>query len=229
MLDIMKSLGRDPQNDVPLLVIYSLVGNDVCNGHPDTLDHMTTVEEMRANVLGALTYLDTVLPKGSHVLTIGFTHGSFMYDVMHDRIHPLGRIGKSLTYSQMYDYLSCLQISSCNGWLTSNATLRALTTQRAVDLSAAVRNASFTYQPRNYDIAYLDFPFDAVIDEWVAQGGQPWQIVESVDGFHINQYGHALVSDVLWAWLQKEKPQWLPPVNPHNADIERVFKDQGGY
>ncbi|UJR31905.1 hypothetical protein I4U23_019379 [Adineta vaga] len=229
MLDIMKSLSRDPQNDVPLLVIYSLVGNDVCNGHPDTLDHMTTVEEMRQNVYTALTYLDTVLPKGSHVLTTGLANGSMLYDLLHNHIHPFGRVGIPLTYPQMYDYLSCLQISPCNGWLTSNATLRDLTTQHAVALSQAVQNASLSYQPHNYDIEYLDFPFDAVIQEWVAQGGQPWQIVESVDGFHINQYGHALVSDVLWAHLQKEKPQWLPAVNPHNADIERVFKDQGGY
>ncbi|CAF0987919.1 unnamed protein product [Adineta steineri] len=229
MLDIMKALARDPKNDVPLLVIYSLVGNDVCNGHPDTIDHMTTVEEMYKNVFTTLTYLDTILPKGSHVVTTGLANGSMLYDLLHNHIHPFGRVGVPLTYPQMYDYLSCLQISPCNGWLTSNATLRDLTTQRAVDLSGAVRNASFTYQPRNYDIDYLDFPFDAVIQEWVAQGGQPWQIVESIDGFHINQYGHALVSDVLWAWLQKQHPQWLPPMNPHNADIERVFKDQGGY
>jgi acyloxyacyl hydrolase len=229
MTDIMKSLSRDPQNDVPLLVFYSLVGNDVCNGHPDTLAHMTTVAEMYANVLTTLTYLDTVLPKGSHVVTTGLANGSYLYDLLHDHMHPFGRVGSPLTYPQMYDYLSCLQISPCNGWLTSNSTLRDLTTQHAVDLSAAVRNASFTYQPRNYDIDYLDFPFDKVINEWVAQGGQPWQIIEGVDGFHINQYGHAIVSDILWAWLQTEKPQWLPPVNPHNADIESVFKDQGGY
>ena len=229
MLDIMKALARDPQNDVPLLVIYSLVGNDVCNGHPDTVAHMTTVDEMRSNVLTTLTYLDTVLPKGSHVVTTGLANGSYLYDLLHDRIHPFGRVGVPITYPQMYDYLSCLQISPCNGWLTSNATLRDITTQRAVDLSAAVQNATLTYQPRNYDSVYLNFPFDQAIQEWVDQGGQPWQIIESVDGFHINQYGHGVVSDVLWAWLQKEKPQWLPALNPHNADIERVFKDQGGY
>ncbi len=229
MTTIMKSLARDPVNDVPLLTIYSLVGNDVCNGHPDTIAHMTTPEEMRANVLTTLTYLDTVLPKGSHVLTTGLGNGSLLYDLLKDHLHPFGRVGVPLTYPQMYDYLSCLQISPCNGWLTSNQTLRDLTSQRALDLSAAVRNASFSYQPRNYDIDYLDFPFDQAIAEWVAQGGQPWQLIEPVDGFHINQYGHAIVSDILWGFLQKQHPTWLPPVNPHNADIERIFKDQGGY
>ncbi|CAF5045737.1 unnamed protein product, partial [Rotaria socialis] len=75
----------------------------------------------------------------------------------------------------------------------------------------------------------LDFPFDQAIQEWISQGGEPWQLIESVDGFHISQYGHAITSDVIWSWLQSNKPHWLPPANPHNADIERVFKDQGGY
>jgi acyloxyacyl hydrolase len=229
MLDIMKSLARNQIEDVPQLVIYSLVGNDVCNGHNDTIAHMTTVEEMRANVLATLSYLDTVLPQGSHVLTTGLANGSYLYDLLHDRMHPFGRVGVPLTYPQMYEYLSCLEISPCNGWLTSNATLRDLTTQRAVDLSQAVQNATLTYQPRNYDSAYLDFPFDQVVQEWVAQGGEPWELIESVDGFHFNQFGHAIVADVLFEWLQKNKPQWLPPLNPNNAAIESIFKDQGGY
>jgi len=229
MLNIMKTLSRDQKNDSPLLVIYSLVGNDVCNGHPDTLDHMTTVEEMYKNVYTTLTYLDTVLPKGSHLIATGLANGSYLYDLLHERLHPFGRVGPPLTYPQMYDYLSCLQISPCNGWLSSNATLRYLTTQHAANLSRAVQNATLTYKPQNYDIVYLDFPFDEVIQRWVSQGGQPWQLIESVDGFHINQYGHATVSDTLWDWLQKTKPEWIPAINPHNADIERVFKDQGGY
>lgn len=229
MLDIMKTLSRNQNDDVPMLVIYSLVGNDVCNGHPDTIDHMTTVEEMHKNVMTTLTFLDTVLPKGSHVLTTGLGNGSYLYELLHERLHPFGRVGPPVTYPQFYDYLSCLQISPCNGWLSSNDTLRYLTTERAANLSRAVQNATFTYQPMHYDADYIDFPFDEAIQRWVDQGGQPWQLIESVDGFHINQYGHAIVSDVLWSWLQKEKPQWLPPLNPHNADIERVFKDQGGY
>jgi acyloxyacyl hydrolase len=229
MLSIMKSLARDNQSDVPLLVFYSLVGNDVCNGHPDTIAHMTTVEQMHANVLSTLVYLDSVLPNGSHVLTTGLANGSYLYDLLHDHMHPFGRVGVPLTYSQMYDYISCLQISPCNGWMTSNATLRDMTTQHAVDLSGAIKNATLSYKAHHFDTAYIDFLFDETIAEWVAQGGEAWQIIESADGFHMNQFGHAVFSDVLWRWLQKEKPQWLPPLNPHNADIERVFKDQGGY
>ncbi|CAF4229958.1 unnamed protein product, partial [Rotaria magnacalcarata] len=58
---------------------------------------------------------------------------------------------------------------------------------------------------------------------------EPWQLLESIDGFHTNQYGNAGLSDAFWSWIQTNKPQWLPSANPHNDDIVRVFQDQGGY
>ncbi|CAF1649860.1 unnamed protein product [Adineta ricciae] len=229
MIDIVKTLTRDPKRDVPLLVLYAVVGNDVCNGHPDTIDHMTKYDEMYTNVRTALMYLDTVLPKGSHVLTAGLINGSHFYEYLHDRIHPFGRVGPPITYTDVYSYLSCLQISPCNGWLTSNDTLRTLTTQRAVELSEAVRNASFSFTPKNYDIDYFEYPFSEVFQKWIEEGGEGWQLIEGVDGFHLNQFGHAAVSDAIWSWLETNKPQWLPKANPRNEDIENVFKDQGGY
>ena len=186
MVDIMKAIARDPKKDTPMLVVYSLVVDDVCNGFPDTLNHMTTVDQMYNNVLTTLTYLDTVLLLGSHVLTTGLGNGSLLYALLHDRIHPFDRVGPPVTYPQMYDYLSCLQISPCNGWLTPNDTLRALTTEHAMKLSGAVQEASLAYKPTHFDIAYVDFPFDEVIQRWIDQGGEPWQLIESVDGFHIN-------------------------------------------
>ncbi|CAF1284679.1 unnamed protein product [Rotaria sordida] len=129
ILDIAKTLRRNLINDVPLLVIYSLVGNDVCNGHPNTLDDMATVEEMYSNILNGLAYLDTILPKGSHVLTTGLANGNVLYQLLDDLIHTFGRIGIQFTYKKIYTYLSCLQISPCNGWLTSNDTLRAIMTR----------------------------------------------------------------------------------------------------
>lgn len=38
-------------------VMYALIGNDVCNGHEDTVADMTTVEEMHAEALATLRYL----------------------------------------------------------------------------------------------------------------------------------------------------------------------------
>ena len=43
--------------DKPAFVLYALIGNDVCNGHEDTVSDMTTPEEMRANVLSTLAFL----------------------------------------------------------------------------------------------------------------------------------------------------------------------------
>ncbi len=59
-------------------------------------------------------YLDTVLPKGSHVLLTGLANGSVLYDLMSDRYHPLGRVKNDIRFSDMYDFLSCLQVISYN-------------------------------------------------------------------------------------------------------------------
>lgn len=55
------------------------------------------------------------------------------------------------------------------------------------------------------------------------------KLIEGVDGFHLNQFGHVAVSDAIWFWLQTNKPHWLPSNNLHNEEIEQVFNDQGGY
>lgn len=54
-------------------------------------------------------------------------------------------------------------------------------------------------------------------------------IIEPVDGFHPSQVGQQLLAGVIWTDLQMNKPQWLPSVNPYNADIQALFGDQGGY
>jgi acyloxyacyl hydrolase len=58
-----------------------------------------------------MTYLDTVLPKGSHVLMTGLANGSLLFDALGDRVYPLGRVKNDIKYSDIYTYLSCLQIS----------------------------------------------------------------------------------------------------------------------
>ena len=83
------------------MVAYSLVGNDVCNGHPDTFAHMTKPDELYANAVDTMNYLDTVLPFGSHVLLTGLVNGSILFDSLGDRIYPLGRIKNDVTYSDV--------------------------------------------------------------------------------------------------------------------------------
>ena len=50
-----------------------------------------------------------------------------------------------------------------------------------------------------------------------------------IDGFHPSQTGNYLLADVIWKDLLANKPAWLGPVNPFNAQIEALFGSQGGY
>ena len=60
-------------------------------------------------------------------------------------------------------------------------------------------------------------------------GGEDWQLIEAVDGFHMNQIANSLLADELWSILSKNRPDWLGPVNPNNDQIAKLFGDQGGY
>ena len=72
---------------------------------------------------------DTRLPKGSYVVVTGMADGRVLYELMSKRYHPLGQLNEDITYSNVYEFLSCLQCSPCNGWMTVNATLRNFTSE----------------------------------------------------------------------------------------------------
>jgi len=61
----------------------------------------------------------------------------FFYETR--RIHPIGELNNDVKFKDLYDYMNCLQISPCTGWLTSNDTLRDLTSQVIVISSGAKR------------------------------------------------------------------------------------------
>lgn len=226
---IVQTLARDGKLDQPVLVIYSLVGNDVCNGHPDTFAHMTKPDDFYKSVLDTMHYLDTKLPSGSHVLLTGLGNGSYLYGLLGDRVHPLGRLRGDVKYKDLYTFLSCLQSSPCNGWMTTNDTVRANTTAYAAFLSGIVKNITETQKFNNFDMLYQDFPIVEGIQRWVKMGGEPWQLIEPVDGFHTSQYAHAIFSDIYWENILAERPNWIPPENPFNDQITKIFGDQGGY
>ena len=56
---------------IPPLFFLLLTSN------PDTLNHMTKPDEFYKNVIQAMTYLDTILPNGSHVFLTGLANGYF--------------------------------------------------------------------------------------------------------------------------------------------------------
>jgi acyloxyacyl hydrolase len=122
-----KALVRDANEDYPLLVFMELIGNDVCSSDMG----MTSVPDFRKNLLKLLGQLDARLPAGSLLISFGLADGEILYDNLHDDKHPL-----NITYATLYDFLNCLKISPCFGWLNSNETYRKQTTQRARELSA---------------------------------------------------------------------------------------------
>ena len=98
---------------------------------------MTTPEDFKEKTRESLEYLDTILPKGSGVVVTGHLQGGILWETLHDRTFPFGEFDGTVTYSDMYGYLECLQVSPCMGWMSADPERRALTTKREQELSQA--------------------------------------------------------------------------------------------
>ena len=70
-----------------------------------------------------------------------------------DLTHPIG-----VPYSDVYDFLNCLQINPCWGWLNSNETVRKFATERAQNLSKVYQKILEERTFKNFDSQYYDFP-----------------------------------------------------------------------
>ncbi|XP_030652518.1 acyloxyacyl hydrolase isoform X3 [Nomascus leucogenys] len=225
----IESLSRNKMLDYPAIVVYAMVGNDVCNGKSDPVPAMTTPEKLYSNVMQTLKHLNSHLPNGSHVILYGLPDGTFLWDNLHNRYHPLGQLNKDVTYAQLYSFLNCLQVSPCHGWMSSNKTLRTLTSERAEQLSNTLKKIAASEKFTNFNLFYMDFAFHEIIQEWQKRGGQPWQLIEPVDGFHPNEVALLLSADRFWEKVQLQWPQILGKENPFNSQIKQVFGDQGGH
>ncbi|ETO13143.1 hypothetical protein RFI_24232 [Reticulomyxa filosa] len=115
--------------------------------------------------------------------------------------------------------------------MNSNATVRDLTTERAMNLSATLQNLTESVKFQNITLQYMSFAalMDDVINIWHSEGGETWQLIEPVDGFHPNQLSNAMLASVIWKELEVNYSDLLPPTNPHNDEIIATFGDQGGY
>ncbi|XP_004676915.1 PREDICTED: acyloxyacyl hydrolase [Condylura cristata] len=225
----IKSLSRNQQLDHPAIVIYAMIGNDVCSRKFDPVPVMTTPEKFYSKVMQTLEYLNAHLPNGSHVILYGLPDGTFLWNNLHNRYHPLGQLNKDVTYADFYSFLNCLQVSPCHGWMSSNKTLRTLTSERAEQLSNTLKKIASSKKFTNFDLFYMAFDFQEIIEEWQKKGVQPWQLIEPVDGFHPNEVGLLLLADRFWKKVQLQWPQVLGKENPFNPQIEKVFGDQGGH
>lgn len=225
----IESLSRNALLDQPAIVIYAMIGNDVCSRKIDPVPEMTTPEQFYSKVMETLEFLNSHLPNGSHVILYGLPDGTFLWDYLHDKYHPLGQLNKDVTYDQFYSFLSCLQVTPCQGWMSSNQTLRALTSERAKQLSDTLKKIATSKKFTNFNLFYVDFDFQEIVKEWQRRGRQPWELIEPVDGFHPNEVASLLLADVFWNKVQRQWPDVLGKENPFNPQIEQVFGDQGGH
>jgi acyloxyacyl hydrolase len=219
-------LSRNRNNNVkPLLLIYSMVGNDVCNGHHD-FNEMTTPIEYYNRILAALQLADTFLPANSHVVLIPLVDGRILYETMHARIHPIGSTNNDVTYTDFYNYLNCVEVSPCWGWMNSNETVRNTTWSIAASLNAQLPKLvnDTKGQFANFQLHFLGNIYDDAIQTYP---GPLYEIIEPVDGFHPSQYGNSWIGQYLFN--KSLEAGIVGEVNPFNADIIAKFGDQGGY
>ena len=220
---IINGMSRNQETDNPALVFFALIGNDVCNGHPGT-SHMTPPAEFYSAVVASLDYLDTKLPAGSSVVIIGLVDGRILWDIMHDQIHPIG-----VKYADLYDYLGCMGKNPCHGWLTSNATLRNITTEWANSLNDQYTKIVATKTYKNFKMYFNNPDWRGFINKYVQAGGIAKELIEPVDGFHPSQSGNMLLAMNVWNYVMENDVSILGDVNPNNAAIHAKFGDQGGY
>ena len=48
-------------------------------------------------------------------------------------------------------------------------------------------------------------------------------------GFHPSQILNSYMGTWLWDIISTDHPDWIGKENPHNAEINAMFGDQGGY
>lgn len=171
-LQYMRSLSRLKEEDHPAIVFYSLIGNDVCNEKEDTEAKMTPVDVFYNNTLKTLNFLEDHLPPGSHVVLMGLIDGSILYDAMAHRLHPLGQLNGDVHYTDMYRWFNCMEMGPCHGWMTSNSTLRKITTKHARQLTRVLKHVAAREKFDSFDIHFVENPFKKVINDWLDSGGE---------------------------------------------------------
>jgi acyloxyacyl hydrolase len=215
---LVDALARDQVNDNPVLLWLSLIGNDVCNGH-EGFDHMTTPDNFYNAAMESLNKLDTMLPANSYVVSLALFDGELLYDTMHAQQHPIGT-----KYSTLYDYLNCMTVSPCWGWLNSNGTDRRITTHISNELNRVYTNISKTATFKNFEYIYYAPAWVELFTEFEsADVGPMSNLIEAVDGFHPSQAGNALFAKRFWDWFLTNHPDALGPVNPYNDEIDKMF------
>ena len=135
-----------------------------------------------------------------------------------------GQLRQDLKYEQVYDWFNCMEMGPCHGWMTSNSTLRKSTTKHARQLTRILQHMAKKEKFFNFDVHFMENPFHIVINEWLDNGGEVWELIEPVDSLHPTQAARPLIAKAVWNFLETEIPQVLGPVNENNEKIRNLFK-----
>ena len=63
----------------------------------------------------------------------------------------------------LYDWMNCLDISPCWGWMNSNETIRNLTSERAANLTQVFIDIIGNQSYKNFDMTFFPFPMAEVL------------------------------------------------------------------
>jgi len=216
-MQLVNALARDPLNDLPLLVYFALIGNDICNGHPN-FHGMTKPNQFYEKAMETLTALDNKVPANSYVVAVGLFDGELLYATMHNHIHPTGT-----KYQTAYDFMNCLEENPCWGWLNSNETVRRISTVWSDTLNLVYQNISNTQSFKNFQFIFYNPKWSTIFEEYVTTGRPLTDLIEPTDGFHPSQTGNALFAKHFFAFLEEGYPEAIGPINPYNDEIDAMF------
>lgn len=215
-MDQIKALSRTKQ-DKPILAFVGYVVNDVC---ADTLNKMTTEADFRRNMLQGLEHLNAKVAAGSKIVLIGLVSGNVLWDIMHNRRHPLG-----ITYQRFYNTLAVNGSNPCRTWLTPLESVRNQATQRANALNQVLKSIAETTVWEKFEVAYLPFGLKTMMQNIESNGEAFHHLIQSVDGFHPRLSFHRLLADYIWQTLETNHPTFIGPINPFNQQIQ-LWREQ---
>lgn len=125
----IQALRRNQTTDHPAFIVFELIGNDVCDPE-HSFDAMTPPAVFREKILELWNYIDSVIPAGSHMIIWGVADGKILYNTLKNKLEPIG-----ITYPNFYDYLNCLGVSPCWGYMNTDSNTRDLTADWAASLN----------------------------------------------------------------------------------------------
>lgn len=138
------------------------------------------------------------------MIVTGLANGSILYDTLSNKMNPFG-----VPYPVFYDFLNCLEISPCWGWMNSDKAARDGTTARAMDLNKVYLELIEQYKFKNFEIVYLDVPMDEVFKRANEMGFTDQDCIEPVDGFHPSQLTNYLLAKIDAEKIAALRPSWI--------------------